>query len=603
MKKASQDNNVVAIATPLGKDKLILDSVEYQEGLSQLFSMVASVHANGAIVDVNSLIGKPVIITMKMQERFGGYRYLNGIATRVRSEGTRVSESADGELYRKYKIIVEPALTFAAHKVNCRFFQEMSVDDIVSEVLGENNVDFKNKLEENYPKLIYKVQYNESDLDFILRIMAEEGIAFNFEHGKGTHTLVMHDNESYYQEAPEGVLQYHSGSISNQHVSMWEEEAGSSPAGASMSGYDPSAPTAKPQAESVQQQFVGFHPPGSEHYIYTGESEQNVRITTIAEKRLDVLQRDICRYYAKSDCRTLSVGKTFSFSKHVNSNYIGPAYLITQCQIKASVNNQLGLSNAIGDGIKTSFTCVERNGIYRPAMHYNKPKIYGLQTATVAPSSNSEQEGDVAVDEMGRIKVFFHWNREGKPSCWVRVAQGSAGNQWGSQFIPRVGQEVTVEFLNGDPDMPIITGSLYNGDQSPAFELPSRRNESGIKSRTIKSESDKYNELRFDDTSGAELLSLRGEKDYLRIIQNDESIQVGRHSQHKIEGNQTLNVGKSHTGKFGKNLVLDAGSNITIKCGSAQITLNSGGNIDIKGSSIKMNGSTIALRAGKISLN
>ncbi|WP_087020948.1 type VI secretion system tip protein TssI/VgrG [Thaumasiovibrio subtropicus] len=614
MKKASQDNNVIAIFTPMGKDKLILDNVEYQEGISQLFSIVASVHVNGTIADANKLVGQPAIVSMKLQDVFGGYRFLNGVVTRVRSAGTRVAENAQGELYRNYKIIIEPKMAFAAHKVNCRVFQNMSVDEIVIKLFGENGIDFENKLEETYPKFIYKVQYNESDLDFLLRIMAEEGIAFVFEHSKSKHTLVLHDSESYYQDAPEAVVEYHSGSISGQHVSFWEEETGSTPMGSAVSGYNLQAPSALPQS-SFSAPHGGFQPPGSEHYVYQGESEFNSRVASIAPKRLEALQRDGCRYFAKSDCRTMGVGKTFAFAKHVNPNYVGPAYLITQCTIYGSVNNQVGLSNATGDGIKTNFTCVERAGVYRPPVKYNKPMIYGAQTATVAASSPSEQPGDISVDNLGRVKVYFHWDREGQseqmPSCWIRVAQSSAGNQWGSAFLPRVGQEVVVEFLNGDPDQPLITGCLYNGEQSPPYALPGRRNESGIKSRTVKSESDKYSEIRFDDTPGAELLALRGERDYLRQILNDESIEIGNNSLTQVQENQEVRVGKNLTVKVAENeskevgavYDLKANDKLTLTCGASKITLTSGGEISIEGNAIKVNGSTIDVKAGKIALN
>ena len=284
------------------------------------------------------------------------------------------------------------------------------------------------------------------------------------------------------------------------------------------------------------------------------------------------------------------------------------------------ITSQTGSQKSSYQTVQNQFSCVPKDTLYRPRQVTPKPRVYGAQTACVT----GEEGDEIHIDKYGRVKVLFHWDREGKAdgtsSCWIRVAQNWAGNRWGAFFFPRVGQEVLVEFLEGDPDQPIISGALYNGDQMPPYDLPGQKTQSGIKTRSTKEGSeDNFNEIRFEDDKDNELIYIHAEKDhqllvendYLSLIENNSSetikndsrLTVENNCQQTVKNDYTLKVDNNLSEKIGKEMVVNAGNKITLKAGGASISLSSSGAIEIKGSSIKVNGSAIALKAGSIALN
>ncbi len=258
-----------------------------------------------------------------------------------------------------------------------------------------------------------------------------------------------------------------------------------------------------------------------------------------------------------------------------------------------------------------SFHCVGSKTMLRPKTHIRRPQVRGLQTAIVT----GNEDGEIYLDKHGRIKVQFHWDRQGKydanSSCWIRVAHASAGNGWGSIFHPRVGQEVIVDFVNGDPDQPIVTGSLYNGTQETPYKLPDQASQSGYKSRSVQKEGNNYNELRFEDKPGDEHVYLHAEKLFQMVVEDCADISIENNKKEKVTNELRQEVGKSADLKVGENQSLDvgkalsinAGKSIEIKVGGASIQMSSSGEINIKGNKISINGSAIALKAGQISLN
>jgi len=285
-----------------------------------------------------------------------------------------------------------------------------------------------------------------------------------------------------------------------------------------------------------------------------------------------------------------------------------------------TVPNQSGANQSLVNEVYANhFECVPKDVAYRAQVRHLKPVINGVQTAIVTGDSGDE----ILVDQYGRVKVQFDWDREGKKdsksSCWIRVAQNWAGKKWGAFFFPRVGQEVLVDFINGDPDQPIISGAVYNADLMPPYDLPADKTQSGIKTRsTTKGGADNFNELRFEDKKGSELVYLQAEKDKELYVKNDQkdkidnnrSSEIVKNDDVKVGENRTSDIGKNDTLKVGKTLNIEAGDEVVIKTGSAQIKMASSGNItiegtkiDIKGTQIKVDGSAITMSAGVIKLN
>ncbi|OBT11151.1 type IV secretion protein Rhs [Shewanella sp. UCD-FRSSP16_17] len=634
MLKATQKNNIISISTPLGKDTLYLTHLTATEAISQLFSINVSMFTVGTQISLDSLVGKNVCITLRNAESDGAARYFHGVVSHLESAGMRTAASDVSQDYIDYQAVIVPRMALMKKRSNCRIFQNMSVIDIISDLFGQHKVAFQNKTTRTYPKYEYCVQYLESDLDFVCRLLQQEGIFFFFEHSVSAHTLVLADDITAYKPCAEEKVRCFSGHLAESHVAHWQGGMSMVSGGFMQKGYDYEQPKLYPSGSHANASL----PDQStlEVYDYLGESELNKRAQPFANNQLEALQKDMNKCSGQGDCRSFSVGKFFSFKDHENSSYKGKSFLITALRTSATQPNQSGAGQSASIGVyQNDFECVPKSTPYRPTLQINKPLINGVQTAVVTGESGDEQH----IDKFGRVKVQFHWDRDGefnsKSSCWIRVAQSWAGNKWGAFFFPRVGQEVLVEFINGDPDQPIISGAVYNADLMPPYALPAKKTQSGIKSHSTKEGgADNFNELRFDDEKGKELLFLQAEKDHQLNVKNDQkdtigndrfldivnndSGKIGNDRTTEVVNNDTLKVGKDRsddigsndTLKVGKALNIEAGKEVVIKTGSASIKMSSDGsisiegtNIQIKGTNVKLNGTSIALKAAQIKLN
>ncbi|EHA1124181.1 type VI secretion system tip protein VgrG [Vibrio navarrensis] len=611
MKKATQDNNFISISTPYGKDAIILNSFEYREEISELFSLQVLGYFNGQKGELNQILGKLVLVTMKNHEKVTAEpRYFHGIVSKARLLGSRVTKVHQGDNYKNIEIIVEPRLKFSEYRVNSRIFQNKDIKEILSLILGEHGVDFSFKLNKSYAKYTYKVQYEESDLLFVKRLMAEEGLSFCFTHSSSAHRLEIFDDISYYKPGTEFTVDFDTGSAEVGHISSWNEMQTLVTKRSHKAGFNMEKPSSAPKNTAVGGSAL-FTVPASEYFEYLGETETSDQYKLRNTHSIESIQQNGYVCSGESSCRTFSVAKSFKFAKHEDSNRVGKEYVLSSVVVSAAVFNQTGKGGSSEQGVRVFFTCVESGTVHRPSVSYAKPLIRGVHTAIVT----GNKEGEIYVDKFGRIKVQFHWDREGKydvnSSCWIRVAQQIAGNGWGSSFLPRVGQEVIVEFINGDPDQPLVTGALYNGTQTPPFALPEKKTQSGYRSRSVEKGAENFNELRFDDKPGEEQVYLHAEKNFQMKVEDSADVLIENNKTEKITNNLTCEVGKNTTAKIGKNysvdigevLSLSAGKSIEIKVGGASIQMSSSGEINIKGKKIAINGSTIALKAGQISLN
>ncbi|CCN45733.1 putative VgrG protein [Vibrio nigripulchritudo MADA3029] len=603
MKKATQSNNFIKISTAFGYDSIILNSFQYYEGLSELFSLQALAYFNGTQGDLSQVIGKPAVILMDNNALVTeDPRYFHGVVTNARILGSRVTSGHEGENYKDIELTIRPRLALCEFRKNNRIFQNKDVKEIISLILGEHAVEFALKLNKTYPKYTFKVQYNESDLEFILRLLSEEGISFSFVHEESGHKLELFDDLSFYQPSTEAAISHSTGSSEFAHVSSWQETQSITTKASCLSGFDMLKPNSLP-SHNVQMKPASYTPPMSEYYEYMGEEETGDKYAYKNQHILESLQRESQIFSGTASCRTFTTGQTFKFDAHEDKAFVGKEFVLTHVSVNASVFNQTGSHGNTGQGVEVQFYCMDVKKLFRPPLPKAKPRIQGIQTAIVTGPS----EGDIHVDKHGRIKVQFHWDREGKrdaqSSCWIRVAQQSAGNGWGSSFLPRVGQEVIVEFVNGDPDQPIVMGVLYNGANATPYALPDKKTQSGIKSRSVKGGASNFNEVRFEDKPGKELLYLHAEKDYQSVVENNADILVENDKVQTVTNNEAHNVGKNLSVDVGEILSLTAGKSIELKVGGASITMSSSGEINIKGNQVAINGSAIDLKAGKIALN
>ncbi|USD67520.1 type VI secretion system tip protein TssI/VgrG [Vibrio sp. SCSIO 43136] len=588
MEKATQEHNAVQLHTPLGKDALYLTRLELHEGLSIPFNASINCYSHDDVAIKEVLLGQAVSVSVNYREGTERkIKYYHAYVSHIQSLGTRLP-SNDLELKcQDYSLTLVSALEFMKYRSNCRVYQGISVGSIIADIFAEYELKVEFELKQSYEEYGYKVQYNESDFEFVHRLMEENGIFYRVEHTPETHKIVLGDSiDSYRLASPPQVVQ-HSGTFSQPHIDVWSDIHQISSKSVVNAGYDFTNPSTKPFGESSRH-MQRFTPGPGEVFNYYAGSENNPRLQAQADIHLEALQCDTTVYSATSNCLGFSAGDRFTLSDSQSAHCIGNKYVITQLSLVATVVNQLGAQKEGVQMVSNSFTCLPREVLFRPTQRMRKPCILGLQTAVVT----GEQGDEVYVDRYGRIKVLFHWDRNGKPddksSCWIRVAQISAGNGYGAQFTPRVGQEVLVSFLDGDPDQPIVVGSLYNGEQIPPYSLPDNSAHCGIKTQSTKNgDSDSFNELRFEDGLGKERLYLQAQRNFESLTKNDRV--------DKVVNSQLLDVGKQ--------LDLKVGEQITLVCGGASITLSNNGNIDVSGKSISINGSKITLKAGKIALN
>ena len=590
----------VRIKTPLGPDTLLFEQMTGHDGLSTPFDYkVAVLSANGNI-DLASLLGKTATVEITLFQP-GSTRYINGYVTSFSYSGTSGA-------YARYEITLRPWLWLLSLGTNCRIFQNKTAVEIVKQIWRERGfTDVRDALTGSYQPLEYSVQYRESDLNYVSRLLEHEGIYYFFEHEDGKHKLVLADSPSAHVPSSgyESIPYFppmNEDQRKRDHLSDWTVGMQMRPGAFATTDYDFTRPRADlsaklnmPAPHSLSGSEV-FEYPGS--YLTNSEGENRVRV------RLEELQADQQVVAASGNALGLTVGALFSLTDYPRDDQ-NKQYLIVGATYHAATNPQA--SGGAGEReFQGSYTLVLSSKAYRPPATTTKPKVDGPQTATVVGKTGEE----IWTDKYGRVKLQFHWDREGKAdensSCWVRVGQSWAGAKWGGIQLPRIGQEVIVDFLEGDPDRPIVTGRVYNGANMPPYDLPAKQTQSGVKSHSTKGGGpNNSNELRFDDKKGAEEIYVQAERDHRTMVKNDQEVTVvGKTTETYKAGRETVVT------KFDDTTVKDGNKNITvdkqfnlmaqvtnlkakqdvfIQVGSAIIHLDVAGNISIQGTNIKLN--------------
>ena len=654
MSELTQDQRLIAISSPLPKDELLLTSFEGVDQISSPFEYQIEVLSKNHSITPDQLIGKTVDVTIQNDQKpvFNGY----------------VSRFVYGEVLadnlRSYRLTMVPWLWFLSKNNNHRIFQEMATKEIVTQVfkdLGFNDFDFK--ATGNPKKREYCLQHNESDFNFVSRLLEEDGIAYYFEQKKGSHIMHIVDAANAYQVCAETDLTYSKGNQPNTQLTRWEHVYDFRKGKWSLNDYDYANPT-KLQLQTTASTSKFANVKNYEHYEYTPYHDFS-GIKDLTVKRIESEETPLNIIEASSDCSSFYAGGKFKLSKHAIKAEQG-SYIITVIRHKVSDRSYLAGANEGESKYENDIVCIPDDVHYRPPLTHVKPWMQGPQSATVVGPAGEE----IYVDKEGRIKVQFHWDREGKDdensSCYIRVMQPWAGAGWGTSFIPRIGMEVVVNFFDGDPDRPIISGAVYNGDNKPPFDS---KTQSGIRTRSSKGGSNATsNEFRFDDNKGAEQIYVHAEKnldtevendetlkvdnDRIKIIKHDENSTINNDRNKTVDNNQsetigadkTIDVGKSHTENIGENktesigknssldvgdnstasvknnmsidvgknfnedvgksYTLNAGDQITLKSGSASITMKKNGDITIKGKNINIKGSgNVIIKGSKVSTN
>jgi type VI secretion system secreted protein VgrG len=556
-------NRTIEIFPPAELGPVTFESMTGGEALGTPFEFEVDILSASGDVPIAKALGKSFSIAVSRGTP--PPRWFNGIVARL----AQVAWTGSG--YR-YRATLRPSLWLMTKRSNCRIFQSKTMPDVIVELLHAHDVTVKKHLGQvKHPTWEYLVQYNETDFNFVSRLMEQEGIFYYFVHEKGKHTMWLVDAMTIPEKIPgDSKIPFATTgdravdpSAHHEAIDSWTEalqvEAGSY-AAKEFDFEDPrndlnsSATAPSPPATA---DFELFEYPGQ--YIDTATRNEYVK------RRLDEHQLDSQRIRGTGNARGLASGYLFSLTDHPAQSH-NRDYLITSASYTLTATQHTTGGGDAGPDYHCSFTGIDSKRHYRPPYVTRKPFVQGPQTAIVVGPKGEE----IWTDKHGRVKVHFHWDRKGtrdeKSSCFVRVSQVWAGSGWGAMHIPRIGQEVIVDFLEGDPDRPIITGRVYNAANMPPYALGANASKSTIRSHSTKGGGpNNYNELCFEDKIGGEQVYLQAEKDLEILVKHDEHRDVKHDRRKDVGGDETVTIGENRTETVAKNETIHIGQNRTEK--------------------------------------
>lgn len=570
------DTRHVRLTTPLGVDALLPYRLTLREEMSRPYEFDLELLSLDPAIKLEDVLG--LDMTVELETGGSDPRCFHGHVARF-GQGGMLGR------YTRYHATLRPFLWFLTRASDSRIFQGLSVPEVVKEVLGLHGYsDIDSKFDDDHPVREYCVQYRESDFDFISRLLEEEGISYHFLHEKDRHTLVLRDSNAGHKATPGAeripfIPPDANEAPREEHLREWTIERTVQSGSFTVNDFDFETPQAdlraafaqaKPHARAEFKQYdplAGFVDAHDVKEGSEGDPRAKARAELFARVRLEELQAGFERVEATGNHRGVAAGALFELAEHPRED-MNTEYLITRVEHRAYVPGYDAADDSDEDEVPLydmRMVVLPMTVPFRPARITPRPVIAGPHAGLVVGADGDE----IMTDQFGRVKVRFPWdvNSTGKDDCgcWVRVSQPIAGAGWGALFLPRVGQEVLVEFVEGDPDRPMITGRVYNGTNLPPFGLPGGATQSGYLSRSSKGGgAANANELRFEDKTGSELFFEHAEKDMSTEVENDQTIWVGndrtktvdRNQAEEVKGSKRILVRGSHTENIEKTMSL-----------------------------------------------
>ncbi|MFJ4347724.1 type VI secretion system Vgr family protein [Pseudomonas sp. NPDC089401] len=620
----------------VGNTEFEVVSFELKEAISAPFTLELELISFEPDIDFGQLLDKPGVFTIWDGE--GPVRYVHGLVSRF-------SQGESGFYRTYYHALVEPILARAGLRSNWRIFQQKTVPQILELMLERQGIDqYELRANMAHPMREFCVQAGETDLDFIARLAAEEGFVYRFEHREKLHKLIITD-----QLQSLGMISHGAPSTENDDEGFFEDEDVIHPNTVlyhANSGGDQARPCLRRlryseqvrTSRQVQRDYTFTHPayrqehracgPFLEHqsteyerFDYPGRYKRDAVGKPFTENRINALRHDVRIAEVQGDDVRLQPGLSFTLTGHprddLNAHWRVNSVVHRGSQFTSLQEEAAGLDQSTR--YEQTAQLVPGRTEWRPAP-LDKPRVDGPHMATVVGPPGEE----IYCDEWGRVKVSFPWDRESNnnefSSCWVRVSQAWAGGSWGSMAIPRIGQDVIIHYVNGDPDQPLITGRTYCGDQLPPYDLPDHKTRMTIKSQTHKG--DGFNELRFEDELGKEEVFIHAQKDQNTEVNNnqsltvgvdrtqkigqDETIAIGRNRLRAVKANDTLKVGGGKNDLIAGDYEVEAGNTIRLKCGKTLIEMHANGTLNITCETFNLTGQQsgqINTSAAKLDLN
>jgi type VI secretion system secreted protein VgrG len=661
MASLKQTDRLMQFSSTLGKDVLLIESLDGAEGISRLFEyqleLLATVDTE---IDPKSIVGTKVAIAVALSD-VQGSRWINGI---VASFEQRAGDTE----FNVYRARIVPSMWQLTLSSNCRVFQQKTVLDIAKAVFSEYGLSVSDQTSETYKPLDYCTQYSESDFNFVQRILEESGIFYWFEHSDQDNKILLGDGRTAYQDCPLSASFPYALNEKGREGAYGARVTDFTSAATMVSGkhstaeYNfrtytrldiPDKNSVSPFGENGYSEYL--YPAGEEGYLKDADTQLSTQMETLfLGTRTGAADALAEVFRGEANARSLCAGYTFSLTGHLRDGW-NRKYLLTEVIHHADQVPPYRTSNTQKKAeFNNNFTAISSDLIFKPPLTIEKPRIFGPQTAVVVAPAGEE----MYIDKYGRVNVQFFWDKLRKAntvdSTWVRVAQQWAGNGWGSYFWPRLKDEVVVQFLNGDPDNPIVTGSVYNGVNLPKYQLPGNSTRSGLYTRSSKGGSaSNANEIRFEDKTGSEEIFINAEKDLTLHVEHDwhtqidneqhttvtkdryeevdgdthltvkgkqfESVagdthlnisgkhivQVGGDHSETVSGDRKESIGGNQHNSVGSNLNEQVGSNYSLTVGQNQV-ISAGMNFDITASMgicLTVGSNTIVMSPEGIGLN
>ena len=627
---AIHGGRAIRIKTPLGEDVLLFYRMNGYERLSELFEYEIELLSENHAIQPESLLGENITVGLRLQD---GERFFNGYVTRFGQYGSL-------DIYSYYRATVRPWLWFLSRQANCRIFHGKTTLEIVEAILSEYKFsgEMQKRLSSQYPPREYCVQYRETDFNFVSRLLEEEGIYYYFSHANGKHHLVLADAAAGHDPFPGyATILYHpeesdTDKAREDHIYNWGFAREVQTGRYALKDYDFTRSAVPLEGVSVGQERHPKHGGyGFFDYaaLYTDldSGKFTGKLDDIVKRRLEEQQARYERCEGAGNARGLAAGCLFTLRDHPRGDQ-NRQYLIVSASYRLHNDAYLpSMSAGAERTFECGFSAQDKAIPYRPPRATPKPLVHGTQTAIVVGGEGKE----IDPDKYGRVKVRFHWDSRYTlgDCCWVRVAQPWAGNGWGMVALPRVGQEVVVDFLEGDPDRPLITGRVYNNKSELPYALPDHAHLSTIKTDSTPGGGG-FNELRFNDKKGEEQVFLHAQnsldvrvkgserewvggerhlivkKDRFEQVEGEHHSSVKGNSSAAVEGDFSLTVQQDHQEKTGMNYALDAGAAIHLKAGmnvvieaGASITLKAGGGFIVVGpAGVTISGTPVLINSG-----
>ncbi len=559
---------LLQLKTKLGDKKLLIRQFGASEELGRPFEFTVVALSEDLTIDIDSLLGTHATVSLELPG--DKLRYFDGVV---------VATGIDGAHGRRvqFRLVLRPWLWLLTRRADTRIFQNKSVKDILTTVFDAFKNDVKFELSGSYSPIEYCVQYRETDFNFVSRLMEQEGIYYYFTHEAGRHVAVFVDSSNAHKPyagfADIAFVESVDAGTDVEAITQWRTHNEVQSSKVTLNDYNFTTPKTDltESADTVLKKPAGaldvYDPPGDYGKAGDGSRYAKLRMQEIEARHL--------RIYGAGNVRGVAVGHRFKLKEHPLKKQ-NEAHLVISSRIDVThPGYESGLDTA---HFSCSFTAIPASETFRAQRVTPKPVVPGPQTAVVVGKKGEE----IWTDSYGRIKVQFHWDRLGKKdensSCWVRVAHAVAGKGYGMIALPRMGQEVVVEFLEGDPDRPLVTGGVYNADQTVPYELPDNKTVWTAKSRSSKGGSDtNFNELRFQDEKGSEHVWFQAEKDYFLLVKHDAWSHVTNNQFHSVEKNLEeeidenvqRTIGKDLKEKIGAKASLDIAKDYAVKVGGA----------------------------------